>query len=152
MVLSAMLASNAYSNYAKRRLLQYSGLIALFSHQEGMISRFLSSGDGLWRGFSNEELEKIGFLPLLREGERLYNAFQKCEGNFLLPKETTERIKEFLYASGKGYKEGEIASISAFRLSLEEEMKNESDALDKNVKVANALLIGAALAFLIMII
>ena len=151
-VLAAMLASRAYSDYAKRRLLQYSGLIALFSHTEGMILRFLSSGEGIWRGFSNEELERVGLLPLLREGESLKSAFLKCEGGLALSKGAIERIKDFLSSHGRGYREGEVSSLSTFRRQLEEEMKSEEIALDKSVKVARALLIGGALAFLIMII
>ena len=151
-VLAAMLASNAYSDYAKRRILQYSGLIALFSHAEGMILSFLASGDGLFRDFRSDELERVGLLPLLRGGTSLKNAFSKCESKFALSKKTLERIKEFLSSLGKGYKDAEISSICAFRLSLEEEMKIEAETLDKNVKVARALLIGGSLAFLIMII
>ena len=151
-VLSAILASNAYSEYAKRRLLQYSGLIALLTHAEGMISRFLSSGDGLWRGFKNEELERVGLLPLLREGESLKSAFLKCEGAFALEKEAIERITKFLSTSGSNYREGEVAAISAFRNQLEAEFKTEEETLDKSVKVTRALLLGGSLAFLIMII
>ena len=151
-VLSAMLASKAYADYAKKRLLQYSGLISLLSHAEGMISRFLSSGDGLWRGFQNEELERVGLLPLLREGESLKSAFLKCREGLALPKKTIEQIEEFISRAGRDYREGEVAMISAFRNLLETEMKTEEEALDKNVKVVRVLLLGGSLAFLIMII
>ena len=151
-VLSAALASNAYSEYAKRRLSQYSGLIALLSHAEGMISRFLSSGDGLWHGFKNEELERVGFLPLLWGGSSLKDAFTECSGNFVLSPEAIERIKEFFSAVGSNYMEGEVASLSAFRDKLEEERGSEEERLEKNVKVARALLLGGSLAFVIMII
>lgn len=151
-LLSALAASSEYSSYAERRLAQYSGLLALLSHAEGMISRFLSSGDGLWRGFENEELEKIGLLPLLREGKTLSKAFLECEGRFVLSKEAKERIKDFLSTSGRGYMEGEVAAFSGFRAQLDTEMKAEKERLEKNVKVTRALLLGGALAFLILII
>ena len=151
-VVSAIVASGEYSAYAKRRILHYEGLIALFSHAEGMISRFLASGDGLLRGFENEELEKVGMLSILREGEALQSAFEKCESRLALSVETKERIKDFLSTVGRGYREGEVASFSAFITSLKEEMSVESERLDKSVKVTRALLIGGSLAFLIMII
>ena len=63
-VLSAILASRAYSDHAKRRMLQYSGLVALLQHAEGMITSFLASGEGLFRDFKDEELEKNrAFIP-----------------------------------------------------------------------------------------
>ena len=151
-VVSALVASHEYSAYAKRRLLQYEGLVALFSHVEGKIRDFLASGDGLYRGFENEELERVGLLPLLREGERLKEAFCKCEGHLALPKGTVEGINTFLSTLGRGYREGEVAAFSAFRNKLEAEMKTEAERLDKSVKITRALLIGGALAFLIMIV
>ena len=151
-VLSAMLASKSYSEYAKRRLLQYSGLISLRAHAEGMISRFLSSGDGLWRNFQNDELERVGLLPLLREGNFLKDAFLKSSKNFDLSKEAIERITKFFSTAGSNYKEGEVASLFKFRSQLEAEQKSEEEALDKSVKIARALLLGGSLAFVIMII
>ena len=151
-VISAMVASGEYSAYAKRRLLQYSGFISLLSHAEGMISRFLASGDGLWRGFENEELDRVGILPALREGESLIKAFEKCESNLALSREAKGRIRDFLSTSGRGYRDGEIASFSAFRMSLEAEMKTEEERLQNSVKVTRALLLGGSLAFFILII
>ena len=151
-VLSAILASRAYSDHAKRRMLQYSGLVALLQHAEGMITSFLASGEGLFRDFKDEELEKIGLLPLLRKGESLKKAFLSCEGEFLLGKDKIEEIKAFLSTLGRGYRETELEAISSFRRSLEGDMKAEAEALDKSVKITRALLIGGSLAFLIMII
>ena len=151
-VVAALIASGEYSSYAKRRLAEYKGFIALFSHAEGMISRFLASGDGLWRGFENEALEKAGLLSALREGKTLAGAFDKCESRLALPGEAKKKIKDFLSASGRGYREGEIASFSAFGAGLEAEMKKEEERLDKSVKVTRALLLGGSLAFLILII
>lgn len=150
-MISALIASGEYSAYAKKRMSQYAGLVALLSHAEGMISRFLSSGDGLWRSFENEALENTGLLAALREGKTLHAAFVECEGKFALSKEARERILDFLSTLGRSYKEGEVAAISAFRTELESEMKSEEEGLDKSVRVARALLLGGSLAFLILI-
>ena len=152
LLLSAIFASSEYSSYADRRLLHYSGLVALFSHAEGMIYGFLSSGREMWRGFKNDELEKIGLLPQLREGETLLSAFQKCESRLALSKDAKERIKDFLATACRGYREGVIYSFSAFIKKLEAEMKAEEERLEKQVKVTRALLLGGALAFVILII
>lgn len=151
-MIAAMITSGEYSAYAKRRLSQYSGLVALLSHMEGMISRFLASGDGLWRGFENEALESTGLLSSLKEGKSLAAAFSECEGKFALTKEAKGRIGDFLAGLGRGYRSGELEMISAFRASLEKEMAEEQQSLEKSVKITRALLLGGALAFLIMII
>ena len=149
-LLSALIASGEYKLYAKRRIRQYEGLISLFAHLEAMIGRYLASGDGLYRGFENAELERVGLLPLIRQGVSLADAFKECEMN--LPKDSLKAISEFLSGLGRGYKDGELKSLSDFRASLESEKATEADRLEKSVKVTTALLIGAALAFLIMII
>lgn len=149
---SALIASHEYSEYAKKRLDQYAGLIALLSHAEGMISRFLASGDGLWRGFENEALEKTGLMGNMREGRGLYESFALCESKFALSNEAKGRIKDFLSGRGMEYREGEIAALSNFREMLEEEMNKEKESLEKSVKVTRAILLGASLAFLILII
>ena len=151
LLLSALLASSEYSSYADRRLLHYSGVVALLSHAEGVISRFLSSGGEMWREFKNDELEKIGLLPLLREGETLLSAFQKCEAKLYLSVEAKEKIKEFLSTVGKEYRAGAVSSFAELRQSLESEMKSEKDRLEKQVKIVRALLLGGALAFVIFI-
>ena len=106
----------------------------------------------MWRAFENEELEKIGLLPSLREGETLLSAFQKCESRLALPTETKAKIKEFLSTAGREYRARAVSSFSDFRKTLEAEMMSEKERLKKQVKVTRALLLGGALAFLILII
>lgn len=151
-LVAAIIASGEYKLYAKRRILQYEGFAALLFHLEGMISRYLSSGDGLYRGFENAELERIGFLPLIRGGDRPADALRRCEGQLCLSKDCLNALSAFFTGFGRDYKDRELKSISDFRTRLEEEKKSEAERLEKNVKVTSALLIGGALAFFIMII
>ena len=152
LLIAAIAASREYSAYAKRRIDQYDGFIELFSYAEGMISRFLSYGEALWRGFENGALEACGFLPALREGTPPIEAFEKCEGRLSLPREAKDKIKAFLSSMGRSYKDGELATLSAFRTELQSERKRQEEDLDKNVKIARALLLGGALAVFILII
>ena len=152
MLLSALIASGEYKTYAKRRILQYEGIISLFSHLEGMIGRYLASGDGLYRGFENAELERIGLLPLLRQGVGLSEAFKRCEGELNLSKNRCKAMSDFLSGLGRDYKDRELKLLSDFCMELVKEKTLEAERLEKSVKVTSALLIGGALAFLIMII
>jgi hypothetical protein len=151
-IVAALIASGEYKLYAKRRILQYEGFAALLFHLEGMISRYLSSGDGLYRGFENAELERIGFLLLIRGGDRPAEALRKCDGQLCLSKECRKALSDFFVRFGRDYKDREIKSILDFRTGLEEEKKSEAERLEKSVKVFSALSIGGALAFFIMII
>lgn len=152
LVLSAVLASLEYSRYADLRLLHYSSLASLFDHAGGMISKFLLKGDELWRSFRNEALEKIGLIDRLREGESLSSAFEKCENSLALSKETKEKIKKILASAGREYRNGAAEAYLSIAKWLEEEKNSEKERLNKSVKVTRALLIGGALAFLILII
>ena len=150
-VLSAIFASLEYSRYAERRLLHYSSLATLFDHAGGMISRFLSRGDELWRSFQNEELEKIGLLAHLRGGESLSLAFEKCESSLVLPQETKEKVRKVISSAGREYRNRAAEAYLSLAKWLEEEKNSEKERLEKSVKVTRALLIGGSLAFLIFI-
>jgi len=152
LLLGVFFSSSEYSAFADRRLLHYASIIALLSHAKGRISRYLSSGEEMWRDFENNELEKIGLLPDLREGACLSRAFERCENRLALPKETKDRIKKFLFGVGREYRAGVVDSFGDFLKRLEAEMENERLRLEKSVKVTRALLIGGALAFIILII
>lgn len=151
-MIAALYAGREYSRFAELRLARWRGFAALLSHIEGEISRFLASGERLWRGFADDELEKCGFLQNLREGDSLSAAFEKCRGGLLLPEECKARLAELFNSFGKGYKEDELASLSAFRASFEKEYEAERERLEKSVKVTRALLLGGALSAAIMLI
>ena len=151
-MVAALIASREYSAYAQKRLEQYRGLIEFLSHAEGMISRFLASGDGLLTGFKNKALEDTGFLSALREGKGFSESFAMCESKFAFSEEQKALIKKFCSDVGRGYKESEALTFACFRKTLESEMEREKETLDKSVKVARALLLGGALAFLIVVI
>ena len=149
---AALCASREYSRFADLRLAQWRGFSAFLLHIEGEISKFLASGEGLYRGFENAELEKCGFLPALKEGTGLSSAFDGCRGRLLLPEGCKARLAEFFAAFGRGYKDSELASLSAFRIAFEKEYEAERERLEKSVKITRALLLGGALSVAIMLI
>lgn len=152
LLVGAIFVSREYSGYIDRRISEYRSLVALLSHAEGKISRFLSFGGELWRDFSDDVLEGCGLLPLLRGGSGLALAFDECKAHLALPSEAKERIFRLLSGLGGGYMDGTIAGLSSARQELEAELTVEQEAAEKNKRVARALLIGGALAVGVMVI
>lgn len=152
LMLGALLLSRGYKRYLMRRVDEYRGLASLLGHAGGMIDKFLTSGRELWRDFHNDALEKCGLLPTLREGVGLKDAFDKCKDKMSLSSSAKDRISASLGGLGKEYREGEVRLL----LELEGRLKADSEAegieAEKNIKVAGALLLGGALAAVIMLI
>ena len=152
MLLVALFIGREYSAYMERRLAQMRGFSSLFSHAEEMISKYLSPADAIVSDFTDPELEKCGFLPALREGKDLLGAFEACSGQLALTSGMKREIGEFLSGFGRGYKDGELKRISAFRRRLEQEMASCAESAQKDVKAVRALLFGGAMAAGILII
>ena len=149
-MISALLVSREYDRRLDRRILEYRGLVDLISYAEAEITKSLAHGGGLWQGFSDGALEKCGLLPLLRKGESLKSAFDKCKGKMALSTEASERISTMLAPLGRGYRDSEIRLLGEIKDSLSKELDSESESAEKNKKIARALLLGGALTVAIM--
>ena len=149
-MISALLVSREYSRRLDRRISEYRGLVDLIAYAECEITKSLSHGSGLWQGFSDVALEKCGLLPLLRKGESLKSAFDKCKGKTALSTEASERISELFAPLGRGYRDAEIRLLGEIKDSLSKELDTESESAEKNKKIAKALLLGGALTIAIM--
>ncbi len=152
LIIAALYISREYEKFLGRRISEYRGLCSMIAHAEEMISKYLAHGDGLWRDFRSDALEKCGFLPAVREGKGLHYAFESCRDKMSLSREAKDRLSLSFKRVGKGYMEGELANLSLVKESLAEECESESVAAEKNIKVARALLLGGALALAIIAI
>ena len=149
-LLLALYVSRSYEKFLRRRIAEYRGLAELISHAEGRISDFLSYGSRLWQGFGDEALEACGLLSSLREGEGLASAFEKCKGKMSLPRKAMDGISERLRKLGGRYKESELTVLRELGEWLSSELRSAEEQSEKNIKVARALLLGGALAVLII--
>lgn len=151
-LVGAIVAGREYSSYTARRLGQYQGFVALLSHIEGMISRFLAGGEELFRSFSHPFLEETELLRRLREGESPYDAFAATEDKLLIGERERESLSVFFKELGSGYRESEIERVSALRAELSAGYKEEKAALEKSRSVVNTLLMGGAMGIFILLI
>lgn len=152
LIVVALYISREYEKYLGRRISEYRGLCSMIAHVEEMISKYLAHGDGLWRDFRCDALEKCGFLPAVREGKGLYSALESCSDKMSLSREAKERLSQSFKKLGRGYMDGELDNLSLLKDNLAEECERESIAAEKNIKVARALLLGGALTLVIMAI
>ena len=150
LILVSLYLSGGYKRFIKKRIAEYEGLVALLSHLEEKISHFLSFGEELWRDFRNEEMEKCGLLPLLRGGEPIHSAFEKCKDRLSIAKSASQKVYAELRRLGKGYLENEIQRVSEIKQALEGQLSEEISESEKNAKIADALIFGAAAALIII--
>lgn len=148
--IGALFISKEYEKYLKKRGDEYRGLVALISHAEGQMSGFLAYGSALWRNFEDEALENCGILPELREGKGLAEAFDTCVSRMSLPKAVAKEISKSLRALGNSYLDTELQTLGEIKVRLTELLKSEEEQREKNIKVARALLLGAALCAIIL--
>ena len=142
MAITALWIGRGYSAYADRRLGEMGGISALILHMESRLGRTLDYGAELYRGFDDEFLEKCGFLPLLREGRPLYDAFSEVRSSMLLPDEVADIVDGLFSSFGKGYKDQEIERLRRARDELDKKITTLREESDKNKRVVNALLFG----------
>ena len=150
LMVAAVYGSYRYEKYINCRLAEYKGLIALISHAQSKISGFLSHGSRLWEGFSNEALESCGLLAALRSGENLASALEGCKEKMSLSGSARLDLAERLRGLGEGYMDSELKILAGIKEHLTAELEVEIDKGEKNVKVARALLLGGALAVMIL--
>ena len=152
MLISALFFGKEYSAYAERRAGEGESFIRLLAHIEKMIDSYLLPHGELFLGFSNEWLEKCGFLAKLREGSGLSSAFSSARDRLAISEPIKARLAEYFSGFGKVYKEAELSRLRECRTDVEKMLSLERAELEKSVKVTRALLLGGAAGIMIMII
>ena len=151
-LVAVLFAGREYSKFVSRRLDQLSGFYSLLEYVESSISKYLSFGRGLWVGFSCEALEGCGFLGLLREGRNPYEAFLQIKSKLSLSSDQCELLEEFFMGFGREYQDGEMKRVSEYRKKLGRILDDQAQSLTNNAKVLKALLLGAGMSLVILVI
>ena len=151
-MIAALLISRCYEKYLLKRVDEYSGLVLLVTHMENQISKYLAYGNQLWSDFRHDGLEKCGFLPILRECGSISEALKSVGNKMSLSPASRECLVESFSRLGRGYLEAELNLIREIKDSINADLELERDSAEKNIKVARALLLGGALAVVIMVI
>lgn len=140
--LAALWLGRGYSKFLDNRLGQMRGVLALAEHIRDSLSRSLSFGGELYRGFSDEYLEKSGLLPLLRQGVSPSEAICDPTVSLNLPESTRARLGELFASFGKDYLDAELHRLASFIEATDSELRLATDSIEKNKKVTSALIFG----------
>lgn len=151
-MIAALLISRYYEKYLLKRVDEYSGLVLLVTHMENEITKYLAYGNRLWSNFRHDGLEKCGFLPVLRECGSISEALSNVGDRMSLSRASREHLAESFSRLGRGYLDEELGLLSEIKDSLSAELDTERIEAEKNIKVVRALLLGGALAVVVMVI
>ena len=148
----ALWVTRGYSSFIDRRLGQMRGILSLVKHMEEGISHTLGFGGDLYRDFSDKYLEDAGLLPLLREGVSPTEALSSDSVSLSLDSNWTDEVRSFFSDFGRGYLENEIRRLSDLRVRLSSEFETGSVLLEKNKKLASALIFGGWASIAILLV
>lgn len=150
--LCAVLISQRYSAYSRRRIDEGRGFHQLLLHLRGRIRTSLEPIPRAVRGFTNEALEALGFLAALREGENIYDAYLGVEERTALASDTRELLLETFRELGKSSREETLTLIEVRSSELEELVRRDTEEGERSVRLTRTLLYAAALGAVILFI
>ena len=151
-IFSVFLIWRSYSSYLACEL-GYTGafLRALRDYREKM-KCYLASPSEWARGFSDEELLKIGFIDRVREGETFISAYRSVKDGIFLPQKTDETLTYCFERIGEGYLDTELEAVEAAISKIEAEEAIIVSEMPKRKKAVGALLGACAVGIVILII
>lgn len=127
------------------------GFLSLLSHIRRQIDCFLTPMERLLHDFSDEFLEKCGYLE--RAGKiGIREAFFEMKDKFPLPKEAAEILQKLFSTLGRDYREGTVRELDLSISSLEKCLAKEKDDSEKDLKIAGILAASVALGIIILIV
>ena len=150
--IAALLLCRGYGAYAERRVAETRGFLQLLRHVRGRIASFLEPLPRAVRGFGDDALESLGFLPRLREGESLPDAYLAVRGKCSLGKEVRELLEDTLPGLGLGTRDETVSYIDGKICELGELLTAEEGELERSVKLTRTLICAAALGIVILFI
>lgn len=142
----------------KARLAQCEAFLGLFLYIKNQIHFFLAPTKRIYRDFSNDILEKTGFLAALREENagvyrnNWQEAFEKCAANFCLSPAQAEIVKAFGSHIGKSNEPMQTRNFEYLIKEMESEVERERLLCVKNTKLYRTLgfTVGAMAALLLI--
>lgn len=152
LLLAAAAFAKEYTGYVKRRLSQCREFLSFISHIRISVGCYLTPSDELWRGFDSDELCAIGFLPAVKSGAGIYEAYKNCESKLLLSREAKGVLSELFSSLGSGYLDDGMRLIDSSEERMERICRNLDEDLPRCVKLAATLSLTAAIGISILII
>ncbi len=151
-IVASVILSGEYSRYIKKRADQCEELLSFIGYIRVQISCFLRPSREIAKDFSGEELEKIGFIKAVKEGESLYGAYKATEKSLALKREEREIVETLFASIEECYLDEGIRIIDSSYREMEKACLKIREETPKNVKLAATLSVTASIGFLILIL
>lgn len=151
-LLAAVLISREYGRYIKRRAVQCDEFLSFIAYMRIQIACFLRPIKEIAAGFYASELEQIGFLKALNDGQGLYDAYKSTEKFlFLSPRE--REVLETLFSSlGECYLDDGIRIIDSSYAEMERLCRIIKEERPKKARLAATLSVTVSIGFLILVL
>lgn len=134
---------------SKKRISEYSAVISLITEIKNNIGRFMTPIDGILSVFSNDRLEKTGFLPHARR----YGLADAAASDFLsVSREARSLLIAFSEKLGCGMKEEEMSRCDYYISALTEIYDRERESARENQKLCRFLPPLGALSLIILLL
>lgn len=152
LIAAALLVSREYSRYVKKHAEQCEEFLSFIGYMRIQISCFLRPSREIARGFHGVELERIGFLSAVNEGESLYTAYKAAEDKLYLTEREREILETLFSSLPECYLDDGIRIIDSAYKEMEGVCRKIREERPKNVKLAATLSVTASIGFIILIL
>lgn len=108
---------------------------------------------GAWSAdFSNEALERVGFLPLLRQNVSVADGYRQTAERFSLCERGRELFFAFCGGFGGGYREETVAHTAYYADAFSELLEQEREGVARRCRLARTLCATGSLMLVILLL
>lgn len=148
--IAAVLAARGVAVF-RERLLQLEGFVLLLRSIREQIACFRTPTREILAAFQNPALERAGFLAAAKR-DGMAAALEESRERLYLDGEELGPLREFSAGLGGGYADEEVARCELCLARLTEAVARRREALPKAAKLYRTLVLGGALAVIIVLI
>ena len=148
--LAAYFLGRSYEERENARVRALDGFVGLVRHIRTAVATYLEPIPRAVLSFADEELERIGLLPLLRDGGVLSEAYASVSGRLSLGADAQRLLSGLFERLGRGSRDETVRDMECTLEELSKIAERERAELEKNVRLAKTMLYAAALGIIIL--
>lgn len=150
--LACFLFGRGYRSYVERRSAEYSAYLSFLEFMRREMLCSLSTPREIALLFSDEALERCGFLPALRDGATLHGAFLLTREASFLDGADAKILEGYFRGFGLGSLGTETRSLDRVIEELSPRVTLERDSSEKRARIGTVLLLLLAAAITVLLI
>ena len=152
LLVGAYIFISRYKRYLTLRVEESESFLRLVEHLRAEISCRLTPLGELLCLYTDEALERVGFLPFVREGVGVNEAYSRCERGLSVGREGQEILRRLFAELGRRYKAETLATLDRAREELGAYTARLESELSDDVKLAGAMAFGAAVGLSLLLL